>query len=268
MNNVWKRWVLDNILKGVAGGEIYQTLIKNGFVHDEIVSVLGRNLSPNEIEHFTNTHKVIVPQPAFLKNGHSKFEIIGDEKFCVYRIAQCFDEALCDEVIQSIRSGLRPSTITTVNANTYQDFRTSSTCDFVSVNAALNARLNKKLEVLMGDKHHTPEPIQAQHYDVGQEFKAHTDYFEPGSVEYEQHAKSRGQRSWTCMVYLNSADKGGETEFLHLGRRFAPRRGDAIIWRNIDINGVVNPLSLHQAHPVERGEKFIITQWYRLPPVK
>ncbi len=268
MNSAWRRWILENLLKGVAGSELYRILIKNGFVHDQILPVLGGNLSLTEIRRLANNYRVTVPQPAFLKKSHSNVEIIGDEKFCIFRVSQFLDNILCDEVVESIKSGLRPSTITTTSANAYQNFRTSSTCDLVNFNVALATRLDKKLEEYMSSTHHTPEPIQAQHYSVGQEFKAHTDFFEPGSAEYEKYARLRGQRSWTCMIYLNSVKKGGETEFPNLKARFAPRKGDAIIWRNVDKKGAVNPLSLHQAHPVESGEKFIITQWYRFPPIK
>nr|WP_239059348.1 2OG-Fe(II) oxygenase [Alteromonas hispanica] len=120
----------------------------------------------------------------------------------------------------------------------------------------------------MGKVHDTSEPIQAQHYDIDQEFKQHTDYFEPGSSEYSKFAGRRGQRSWTCMVYLNTVERGGDTEFLHLKKRFSPKQGDVLVWCNVDKNGIVNPKSLHQAHPVEAGEKYVITQWCRLPATK
>ena len=53
------------------------------------------------------------------------------------------------------------------------------------------------------------EPLQGQRYDVGQEFKAHTDYFEPGGADYDRFCSVAGQRTWTFMVYLNAVDAGG-----------------------------------------------------------
>jgi len=40
------------------------------------------------------------------------------------------------------------------------------------------------------------EEIRAQHYDVGQEFKPHTDCFQPGTTEWNEHARERGQARW------------------------------------------------------------------------
>ena len=55
------------------------------------------------------------------------------------------------------------------------------------------------------------------------------------------------------MTYLNDIDNGGETEFLHYGKKFKPKTGKTIIW----------PAEWTHAHkglPVEQ-EKFIITGW-------
>lgn len=265
MNNTWKRWVLENTLKGVSGKKLYLTLIKHGFVHDEIIPLLGANLSLEQIEQLANRHKVLIPQPAFIGDDTIEVEMFGDSDFCVYRLSRFFDSALCKDAVGSIKKALRPSTITTVGSNKLQTYRTSKTCDFASIEKGLAERLSERLKSLMGIVHDTSEPIQAQHYDRGQEFKQHTDYFEPGSSEYSKFAGNRGQRSWTCMVYLNSVPHGGETEFLHLGKRFSPSEGDVLVWNNLNEDGSTNPLSLHQAHPVHIGEKVVITQWCRVP---
>ncbi|MAI37839.1 2OG-Fe(II) oxygenase [Alteromonas sp.] len=278
MNSAWKRWVLENTLKGVSGKELYFTLINHGFVHDQIVPLLGANLSESQKQQLANRYRVLVPKPAFLGDEKSvdsyssnitnsdtvAYETFGNSDFCVYKLTGCFDSDLCEAAVNSIKKGLRPSTITTVSSDKPQQSRTSSTCDFASLEADLAERLSEKLKSLMGKVHDTSEPIQAQHYGVQQEFKQHTDYFEPGSSEYSKFAGRRGQRSWTCMVYLNTVERGGETEFLYLKKRFSPKQGDVLVWCNVHKNGVVNPQSLHQAHPVSAGEKYIITQWCRL----
>lgn len=282
MNSTWKRWVLENTLKGVSGKELYLTLIKHGFVHEQIVPLLGANLSAQQTHQLANKYKVSVPLPAFLSTNNSagsrfiemdatdtnEYETFGNSDFCVYKLSKYFDSELCEAAVSSIKKGLRPSTITTVSSDKPQQYRTSSTCDFASLGADLAERLSDKLKSLMGKVHDTSEPIQAQHYDINQEFKQHTDYFEPGSSEYSKFAGRRGQRSWTCMVYLNSVERGGDTEFPYLKKRFSPRQGDVLVWCNVHKNGIVNPKSLHQAHPVEAGEKYVITQWCRLSAAK
>lgn len=123
--------------------------------------------------------------------------------------------------------------------------------------------LDKKIIDTLGSGIGENEIIQAQHYSVGQEFKAHTDYFEPGAEEYKNHCTTRGQRTWTFMVYLNDCCDGGETEFTKLGYRFKPIQGKALVWNNLHIDGTPNPLTIHQAHPITSGEKMVVTKWFR-----
>ena len=87
---------------------------------------------------------------------------------------------LCAEVIARIDAVRRPSTI--ADANGDATFRTSETGDLAAddpVTQAVEARLN----ALTGLDPAYGEPLQGQRYAVGQEFKQHTDYFEPGSAD-------------------------------------------------------------------------------------
>ncbi len=65
------------------------------------------------------------------------------------------------------------------------------------------------------------EPTQAQRDDVEDEFKAHTDYFEPYELE-RFSTPTLGQRSWTFMIYLNEPESGGATSGLSSGKVVAP----------------------------------------------
>ena len=96
---------------------------------------------------------------------------------------------------------------------------------------------------------------------VGEEFKAHTDFFEKDQMQ--EYGGARGQRTYTFMIYLNDVEEGGETEFLHLNHTFKPKKGTAIAWNNLTENGSVNPNTMHQAHPVLKGNKAVITKWFR-----
>lgn len=107
------------------------------------------------------------------------------------------------------------------------------------------------------------EPIEGQWYEVGQEFKPHTDYFEPGSPSYAHHTSDLGQRSWTFMIYLNTTRQGGSTHFPDLDLDFQPVAGTAVIWNNLDRAGNPNPATLHHGMPVENGFKVVITKWFR-----
>jgi prolyl 4-hydroxylase len=107
------------------------------------------------------------------------------------------------------------------------------------------------------------EGIQAQRYDVGQQFKPHWDYFEPGTKEYLRFAGTRGNRTWTFMVYLNEGMEGGGTRFTELGHTFQPKTGLAVLWNNLKSDGTPNTFTKHSGEPVLSGHKIIITKWFR-----
>ncbi len=169
----------------------------------------------------------------------------------------------CTALIERIDARRRPSTIADPNGDDY--FRTSETCDLDHTDP-LVAALDCKLAWLSGIPGIHGEPLQGQRYDVGQEFKPHTDYFEPGGGDYEQYCAVSGQRSWTFMVYLNQVASGGGTRFPEIDRTFQPERGTLLIWNNRLPDGTCNPATLHHGMPVRRGVKYVITRWYRERP--
>ena len=124
--------------------------------------------------------------------------------------------------------------------------------------------LNRRICAALNANPGYAEPSQGQYYEVGQEFKAHTDYFETYELERFSSA-TWGQRSWTFMVYLNEPQAGGETRFVDAGLLFRPKLGQALIWNNLLPDGQPNPHTLHQGVPVTSGAKAIITKWFRQP---
>ena len=144
-------------------------------------------------------------------------------------------------------------------------FRTSETCDLDAsepVVAALEARLTKAVGIdpALG------EPIQGQRYAPGQEFKPHTDTFEPGGADFYNYCGEQGQRSWTAMVYLNEPEEGGATRFKAIGKTIQPETGKLVAWNNLLPDRRPNPATLHQGMKVRRGIKTIVTKWYRERP--
>ncbi len=107
------------------------------------------------------------------------------------------------------------------------------------------------------------EAIQGQKYETGQEFRSHTDYFDASTPSFAANTGDRGQRTWTFMVYLNDVAAGGATRFPHLDRRFRPRQGSALIWNNLDAGGQPIPATLHHGMKPLRGEKYVLTKWFR-----
>lgn len=168
--------------------------------------------------------------------------------------------ALCTELMRQIERDRRPSTIADPNGDHY--FRTSETCDLAADDPAVQD-LEARLLSLTGIDAAHGEPVQGQRYEVGQEFKPHTDYFEPNGVDYDRYCSVAGNRTWTCMIYLNDVEAGGGTRFKVIGKTFQPEAGKLVCWNNKRSDGRPNPNTLHHGMKVRKGVKYVITKWYR-----
>ena len=170
---------------------------------------------------------------------------------------------LCDDLMRLIDTNRRPSTIADPNGDDY--FRTSETCDLDANDPAVQD-VERLLFALTGIDPAHGEPVQGQRYEVGQEFKAHTDYFEPDGQDFARFTSVAGQRTWTFMAYLNDVEAGGATRFKLIDKMFQPRRGMLVGWNNHRPDGSLNPATLHHAMKVRKGLKYVITKWYRERP--
>jgi prolyl 4-hydroxylase len=170
---------------------------------------------------------------------------------------------LCTALVALIERDRRPSTIADPNGDNY--FRTSETCDLSADEPAV-CELESLLLAFTGIDAAFGEPVQGQRYDVGQEFKPHTDYFEPGGADYERFCSVAGNRTWTAMIYLNAVAAGGGTRFKCIGKTFQPEAGKLLCWDNRREDGRLNPNTLHHGMKVRAGVKYVITKWYRERP--
>ena len=170
---------------------------------------------------------------------------------------------LCADLIRLIDIDRRPSTLADYNGDVL--FRTSETCDLVSDDAAVRD-VEERLLAFTGIDPAHGEPLQGQRYEVGQEFKQHTDWFNPQGEDWEKFCGTSGQRTWTFMVYLNTVEAGGATRFKTIGKKFQPETGKIVGWNNRNEDGSGNVNTLHHAMKVRKGVKYVITKWYREKP--
>lgn len=178
----------------------------------------------------------------------------------IFQVRRFIAPVLCEALIALIEADRRPSTIADDNGD--PTFRTSETCDLSHENPHVRA-VEAQFAALSGLDPAFGEPIQGQRYIAGQEFKAHTDYFNPHGPDYHRFCALSGQRTWTFMIYLNDVAAGGATRFKHLDKMFQPETGKLLFWNNRLPDGSVNPATLHHGMKVRRGVKYVITKWYR-----
>jgi len=257
----WTRWLHLNIKRGCAIDELRGILRSNGFSDASIEA--GIKSAGKEVPGHVPM-PIIVPEipRANLKLPNAVAQ--GGEKAQLYTVDDFLSRDECEEVVALIRTQLRPSTISTPPGGEYDKaFRTSRTCDLSDAIPAI-ARLDTKIAEAIGLARSMAEPTQGQHYEIGQVFKTHTDFFKP--YELEKYVMGDlGQRTWTFMIYLNDPEGGGETEFPDLGMKVSPKRGRAVVWNNLHASGQGNDATRHQSLPVTAGTKTIITKWFRMP---
>ncbi|MGN3975405.1 prolyl hydroxylase family protein [Tsuneonella sp. SYSU-LHT278] len=184
-------------------------------------------------------------------------------KLELFQLRGFLPQDLCRQLIALIDANRRPSTIADPNGDDY--FRTSETCDLDPAEPSV-LDLEARLFALNGIDPEFGEPVQGQRYAVGQEFKAHTDYFEPGGADYDRYCSIAGQRTWTFMVYLNAVEAGGGTRFGVPRKIVQPETGKLLAWNNRRADGSPNPGTLHHGMKVRKGVKYVITKWYREKP--
>jgi len=170
----------------------------------------------------------------------------------------------CVRLCQLIDSNRRPSTL--ADDQGIANYRTSETCDLTPQNP-LVAEVRERISRLTGLPLSKGEPLQGQRYAPGQEFKPHTDTFNPDGADYFLHCAEAGQRSWTAMIYLNQPEDGGATRFKEVGKTIQPETGKLILWNNLLPDGMPNGATLHQGMKVRRGTKYVLTQWFRERPL-
>ncbi|GLT35002.1 hypothetical protein SLA2020_094870 [Shorea laevis] len=126
------------------------------------------------------------------------------------------------------------------------------------------------------------EGFQVLHYEIGQKYDAHFDYFLD-----EFNTKNGGQRMATMLMYLSDVEEGGETVFPTAkgnisavpwwnelsecgkqGLAVKPKMGDALLFWSMRPDATLDPSSLHGGCPVIRGSKWSSTKWMHVGEYK
>ena len=162
----------------------------------------------------------------------------------------------CAGVIRAARAhGLRRSQVVGQRRDEISAIRTSYQV-FLPHDLPEIEPIVAKAEALLGCSRRDFEEVQVVRYRPGQKYEAHYDS--------DDDVNSLLLRSDTLLMFLNTVEAGGHTEFPKLGTSVKPRTGMALHWKNIDSHGRILPCAFHGGMPVLRGEKWIATFWRRL----
>ncbi len=255
-NDDWKNWIWSNIKNGVSKQRIYNDLVEQGY---DVFTII------NELRFIPNVFR----KQDEIKLNHVIGYLQGagatrvDVPIPFYIFPNFLTETECKAIIDIQREQNDRSTTGDHKECKIDETRTSFTTYFESIQSEsmqnIVQQLKQKILSLMGIPTQYSEKIQGQWYKENGFYHNHYDAYE----DYNKFKAQYGNRTWTCMITLNDVEEGGDTYFPTLDKRFTPKAGQALIWYNLDENGLAHPLTLHTGQAVKKGEKFIVTQWFR-----
>lgn len=259
LDESWQSWLRENLERKCDPTELVSILQKSGFSLGSIKDHMGSSFPVTDLLGSITADYQAIAKVRLTRTAVSSARKIPTEKVQIYTLEDFMSDEECDRIVAIAAQHLRPSTVTTGD----KAYRTSSTSDLSLLHDPEVELLDEKISRTLGINRSFSEGIQAQRYEVGQEFRQHTDYFQPKTQEYAEYAAKAGQRTWTFMVYLNDGMAGGGTKFFALNTTFSPKKGMAVIWNNLTLDGEPNPATVHAGLPIEAGHKIIITKWFR-----
>ena len=102
------------------------------------------------------------------------------------------------------------------------------------------------------------EKLQVLRYKPGGFYKPHYDVFKDGT----------NPRMYTIILALNEDYDGGETSFPNLKKNYRMRKGDGLLFENLDNYELLTGKAYHGGRPVTRGEKWVCNLWVHKHPYK
>lgn len=258
----WKIWIWKNVERGSSKDDIFKQLIQHGFPWHAVRAELDHEPTLS-LDQIITTPEEAKAERAYVANPAAKR--IDTEKLEIYSVENFLNGDECQQLIDLIASNLQRSTVIDVTGADKSDHRTSSSCffDLGDSRNTLAAEVSRRISSFIGINPTYSEPIQAQFYRPGEEYKPHVDWVAPDDAGYQLSLGEGGQRTWSVLVYLNSVQEGGQTLFPNAELSVRPELGKLVYWNNSTPDGELNRDTLHQSCPVVEGEKVVLTLWYR-----
>jgi hypothetical protein len=179
-------------------------------------------------------------------------------------IEGCATDAECDWMIDRARPHLRRARVYDPNSGGFrtEQGRSNSSVEFdIARSDVVLMRLRARISTITGL--HRLEASSVLHYAPGEAFEPHFDFLDPANPGYARDIGKNGQRVATFLLYLNEGYEGGETAFPKLDWRYKGRKGDALLFWNVDAAGQPDTNTFHAGLPPTKGEKWLFSQWLR-----
>eukprot|EP00877_Chromochloris_zofingiensis_P013401 jgi/Chrzof1/8314/Cz03g05260.t1 len=193
----------------------------------------------------------------------------------VFLFKQFLTDEECDYVINLAKPSMHKSMV--VDSTTGQEIadsaRTSTGTFFQIGQTDVLTRIEQRVARITMIPVENQEGLQVLHYQNGQKYEPHYDYFHDA---LNQGPEQGGQRVITVLIYLSTPTEGGETVFPNAevkstggdwsqcaqqGLANKPVKGDALMFYSLKPDGSKDEASLHGSCPTTAGEKWSATKW-------
>jgi prolyl 4-hydroxylase len=266
---------------------LIEQLVKTGYAEDVALALMTTTLESRLAEIRTRTAEtqaepaqkneldvgVPVPQPigtawpsvvrALDRDVHVLFSLTLPR---VVLFGGLLSDAECDELVEASRSSMTASNVIDMEGGGEQhDTRRSSTgTAFARGATPLITRIEQRIAALLNWPLENGEALQILRYQVGQEYQPHWDYVDPAQPGSAPFLARGGQRVASLVMYLNTPEDGGATNFPDIGLEVAAVKGNAVFFSYDRPHPSTK--TLHGGMPVRAGEKWVATKWLREGP--
>lgn len=189
-----------------------------------------------------------------IKTADKEIHIVGkmDEPLIMI-LENVLSHEECDALIALAKDRLQRAK--TGKSHIESEIRTSSSMFFEQSENDTVRIVEARVSELMNIPISHAEPLQILHYNSGEQYHPHYDYFTSGNPV--------NNRISSLVMYLNNVDEGGETYFPSLHFSVTPKKGSAVYFEYFYNDNRLNELTLHAGNPVIVGEKWVATQWMK-----
>jgi len=188
---------------------------------------------------------------------------VDKDDYDIIEIQNFLTNEECDKIIELSKGNMFSSKVYSQNEDLYDNkTRISQQC-WLNDNDSFIKDISDKVKSYTNTHNNYLEELQVVNYQPGGFFTPHYDAC-VGNNSYCERMNDKGARYLTVLFYLNDNFEGGETIFPKINKLVKPEKGKAIIFQNVDNNGVIITQALHGGEPVKNGEKWIANKWIKL----
>jgi prolyl 4-hydroxylase len=204
------------------------------------------------------------------KYGYNNLELFSNnslyvdkDDYDIIEIPNFLTNEECDKIIELSKGNMFSSKVYSQNEDLYDNkTRISEQC-WLNDNNPFIKNITDKVKSHTNTHNNYFEELQVVKYKPGGFFTPHYDACVGNKSNCERMNKE-GPRYLTVLFYLNDNFEGGETIFPKINKLVKPEKGKAVIFQNVDNNGVIITQALHGGEPVKNGEKWIANKWIKL----